>query len=255
MEPKKLSRQDIHEQILHYSKKIYCYSFFEYKSFVDENLPFDENFLNLLKAEYERKINQLYGTRIKKAGFPLIKSIHDFEYSQTIYPRFKPEEFSWLVSCEYIPRLEGAVLLGSSGLGKTHLAIAVGIEAVKMNYKVIFRRADTLLTEMIEAKDDKKLTELTTKLQNVDLFILDELGIQSYSKEEAGLLYRIINERYERKSTIITTNLNFSEWGRFIDDDKITKALIDRIINHSRILNMNGSESFRVKNALNKKKL
>jgi DNA replication protein DnaC len=227
----------------------------DYESIIEPDLPFEENLLRLFDAERERRLEGLYANRIKAAGFTDIESIHDFRFEPDIYPNLKQKEFSWLLSCEYVPRREGAVLMGSSGVGKTHLATAVGIEAIRKGLKVLFRRADRLITEMVEAKSEKRLTDLTDKIQNVDLFILDELGIQSYAAQEAGLLYRVINDRYKKKSTIITTNLKFSEWGAFIEDEKITKAIIDRIIEHSRILNMNGSESYRVKNALNKKKL
>ncbi|MDR2458157.1 MAG: IS21-like element helper ATPase IstB, partial [Clostridiales Family XIII bacterium] len=248
-----LSNLAVVKEVQDLAKSLYLEAFAEFEQYYVEGEPLEITLLKILKAQVQIRYDKLCATRIKNAGFPMLKTVHEFDFSPKIYPNVKEGQFSWLLSCEYIKDRQGAVLVGSSGLGKTHLAIAVGIEAINKGYRVLFRRADTLLTEMLEAKNNKILLDLSKKIENADLLILDELGIQSYSKEESGLLYRTINERYEKKSVILTTNLHFSEWGSFIPDEKISKATIDRIINHSRIINMNGSKSYRFTHTLDKK--
>ena len=138
------------------------------------------------------------------------------------------------------------ILIGNSVTGKTHMAIAVGIRACEENYRVAFRTAAALVNEMIEARNDNRLSIYIKQFKKIDLLIIDELGYVTFDLTAAELLFQLLATRYETMSTIITSNLGFSDWVKVFHDKTLTAAILDRITHHALILNMNG-KSFRRK--------
>ena len=150
-----------------------------------------------------------------------------------------------LARCEYIDRRENAIALGNSGTGKTHIALGLGLAACQKGLSVGFTTAAALVHELMEARDDKQLLRFQKRLANHKLLIVDELGFVPLSKTGAELLFEIFSQRYERGSTLVTSNLPFDEWTEVFGSERLTGALLDRLTHHVHILEMNG-ESYRL---------
>ena len=209
-----------------------------------------EQFLcELMSREVEqRQLNQQV-RRMRAARFPLKKSLDDFDFKNL--PHVEEAVVWQLATGEFIDRHENIIMIGNPGTGKTHLAIGLGIRLCKQKYKVLFYTAANLVTELVEARDDQRLSRLEQKLEKVDLLIVDELSYLTFSKSQSELLFHVLSIRNERGSVIITTNLEFSRWGELFPDSMLTAALIDRLTHHAHILNMN-AESYRFKQRLSK---
>lgn len=209
-----------------------------------------EQFLcELMSREVEqRQLNQQV-RRMRAARFPLKKSLDDFDFKNL--PHVEEAVVWQLATGEFIDRHENIIMIGNPGTGKTHLAIGLGIRLCKQKYKVLFYTAANLITELVEARDDHRLSRLEQKLEKVDLLIVDELSYLTFSKSQSELLFHVLSIRNERGSVIITTNLEFSRWGELFPDSMLTAALIDRLTHHAHILNMN-AESYRFKQRLSK---
>ncbi len=150
-----------------------------------------------------------------------------------------------LARCEYIDRNENVIALGNSGTGKTHVAIGLGLAACQKGLKVGFTTAASLVHELIEARDEKRLLRMQKQLASYKLLIVDELGFVPLSKTGAELWFEIFSQRYERGSTLVTSNLPFDEWTEVFGTERLTGALLDRLTHHVHILEMNG-ESYRL---------
>lgn len=218
----------------------------------DPNGSFSDILLMLMKAEYEqRQINQNQ-RRLKQAGFPFTKTLEEMDLSRYKGDITRPF-VNELASCQFIQEHRNITMFGNPGRGKTHMAIGLGLKACSQGMRVIFKNAASLSTELTEARDDYTLGKLEKKLRKADLLILDEMGYVSFNKYQSELLFKVIADRSERGSTIITTNLAFSEWPTLFENDSMIAAMIDRLTFQSYVLDMNG-ESYRLSKTKNSRK-
>ena len=184
--------------------------------------------------------------RIKQARFPTTKSLDSFEFKSL--PSLNKVMVMELARCEYINANENIIAVGNSGTGKTHIALGLGLAACQKGLAVGFVTASSLVHELLEARDDKRLLRLQKQLAKYRLLIIDELGYVPLSPSGAELLFEVFSQRYERGSTIVTSNLPFDEWTSTFGSERLTGALLDRLTHHVHILEMNG-ESFRLKHS------
>lgn len=215
----------------------------------DNNLSYEEYLLGVLEQEIHQRENNRIQKGIKKAAFPVIKTLETFEF-KAIPSLSKPKVLK-LMQGEYIRKRENVILVGSSGVGKTHIATALGYEACRQGFKVKFYTTAGLVNELLSAQQEYRLNKLEKQWLSPHLVILDELGYVPFSKIGAELLFQFYSARYERGSIIITTNLEFPKWTEVLGDEQMTAALLDRITHNAHILNING-ESYRFKQALAK---
>ena len=199
--------------------------------------------LRLAELELIDRERRMVERRIKAARFPVIKSLDSFDFK--VIPSLNKTLVLELARCEYIERRENLIALGNSGTGKTHIAPGLGLAACQKGLSVGFITAAALVHELIEARDDKQLLRFQKKLATYKLLIVDELGFVPLSKTGAELLFEVFSQRYERGSTLVTTNLPFDKWTEVFGSERLTGALLDRLTHHVNILEMNG-ESYRL---------
>jgi DNA replication protein DnaC len=181
--------------------------------------------------------------RIKAARFPVVKSLDSFDFAAI--PKLNKVQVLELARCEWIERRENVIALGPSGTGKTHVALGLGLAACQKGMSVGFTTAAALVSEMMEARDERRLLRFQKQMAAYQLLIIDELGFVPLSKTGAELLFELISQRYERGATLITSNLPFDEWTETLGSERLTGALLDRITHHVNILEMNG-DSYRL---------
>ncbi len=205
---------------------------------------------DLLSIEVkEREVNRI-NRLVKAAAFPVIKTLDSFVWNNNIelpqgITRQEVEDFS------FIERKENLILMGAVGTGKSHLASAIGLEACQSGKKVKFYTAAGLANLLFEKNKKGLLNHFLTSLKKVDLIILDEVGFIPLHKDASELLFQVVSDSYERRSMIITSNLEFSHWNSIFGDNRLTAALVDRLIHHSHILIFSG-ESYRLAQSMNR---
>lgn len=211
-----------------------------------------EFLLELFTLELEYRDIKRRNTYIKQAKFDVMKTFEDYTFEDIKIPKsITPNE---IINSSFIDKKENIILYGNVGSGKTHLAIATGIAACNNGKRVKFRRTASLVNELVEAKKHGTLAKLMKNLEKCDLLICDEWGYVPVDTNGAKLLFGVIADCYERKSLIITTNLEFTKWNEIFYDEKLTSAIIDRIIHHSHLLDFSKRDSRRLQNSLIKLK-
>jgi len=208
-----------------------------------EGLDHVQFLARLVEMEMIDRDRRMVERRIKAAKFPAAKSLDSFDFKAI--PKLNKMQVLELARCEWIERRENVIALGPSGTGKTHVALGLGLAACQKGLPVRFITAATLVSELMEARDERRLLRLQKQLANVKLLIIDELGFVPLSKTGAELLFEMISQRYERGATLITSNLPFDEWTETFGTERLTGALLDRLTHHVNILEMNG-ESYRL---------
>ncbi len=208
-----------------------------------ENVDHVRYLARLVELELLDREARMIERRIKAAKFPAPKSLDAFDFDAI--PSLNKRLVLDLARCEFVERRENVVALGPSGVGKTHVAIGLGLAACRRGVKTRFATAAAIVHELIEARDEKRLLRLQRQLAGYELLIIDELGFVPLSKTGAELLFELIGQRYERGSTIVTSNLPFDEWTATFGEERLTGALLDRLTHHVHILEMNG-QSYRL---------
>lgn len=235
------------EQIRMLARQLKIPTFGNYSNILRQcksDADFSDLLLELMLAESASRQENQTKRRLKVAGFPFQKTLDEFDMSQlndSVSPAFLRE----LASCKFIQERKNIVMIGNPGRGKTHIAIALGIRACLQGFRVLFKNASTLSVELTEARDNYQLGKLERQLEKTDLLILDELSYLSFNRYESDLLFKVLSDRSERTSTIVTTNLPFSRWTELFENTTMVSALVDRLTFRSHVLDMNGP-SFRL---------
>src|SRR3984957_18228222 len=212
----------------------------------EEHWGYEEFLHEVLSAEQTSRRDSAVRHRLREARFPEMKTIDTFDFAATDGV-VSATQIAELARGEWIGRAQNVIFAGPIGTGKTHLAIALGVEAARQRRRVLFARAADIVRTLLEARDARELGRLQRRLQKVDLLVLDELGFVPFDRAGGELLFNLLTERYERRSVIVTTNLAFAEWVKvFGGDEKLTTALLDRLAHHATVIATKG-KSFRMR--------
>lgn len=196
----------------------------------------------LVEQEVQTRDQNRINRRIKAARFPVFKELADFDFSRI--PSLNKTQILDLARGEYIKKCHSLIFIGNPGLGKTHIATALALEACRQGHKVRFWTAAALVNELIAAQDEQRLHKFISASQKLQLVILDELGFIPFTPNGAQALFTFCSELYERVALIVTTNLQFSDWVQVFGDEPLTAALLDRLTHHANIVELIG-ESYR----------
>ncbi len=213
---------------------------------LDERLEYAKNknlshveFIELLcEDENNNRRDNSYKKRYNKAKFPAHKTIEDFDFS--FQPSINQKIINDALVCHFVKEHRNIVFIGNPGVGKTHLAVAIGQSALSKNFKVLYSSVSEMLYQLHISKADNSYYKKMQEYLLPDLLILDELGFKKIPNYSSDDFFEIISKRYERGSCIITTNKQFEQWGDIFSDSILASAIIDRVVHHSTIFKING---------------
>ena len=199
---------------------------------------------HLLSEELKHKISRKTENMLKWSGFPFHKTIDDFDFS--FQPSIDRSVIDELMTMRYIHNTENVVFLGPPGVGKTHLSIALGMRSIMSDIPAYYISAVKLVQTLKRDYDLKRLEYRIKTYSRFKLMIVDEIGYLPLTREESNLFFQFVSSRYEKRSTLYTSNKSFSEWGEVLGDPIMTAAVLDRILHHCTVINIKG-ESYRLK--------
>lgn len=211
-----------------------------------ENIDYVGFLLRLCERELAERERHACARRLKAARFPQVKSLDEFDF--TAQPSLNRASVLELARCEFIERRESVILLGGPGTGKTHVAIGLAAAACQRGKRVRFFRVTELLTQLLEAREERVLGRLRSQLARLELLVLDEFGYVPASQVGAELLFDVISTSYEKTSVIVTTNLPFERWTEVLGSERLVGATLDRLTHRCHLLEATG-ESYRLKEA------
>ena len=206
--------------------------------------PFLEVFCDLLDHELTQRRQRAAKTRLKLSRLPSLKYIEDFKVEEV--EGITQKKLNELCSLAFIERNENVVLMGPSGLGKTHILSALVYKACSEGYTAYFMSAQEIIEELLKAKRQNRLKRKLASFCKPHLLAIDEIGYETFTKEEATSFFNLVAARYEKSSIVITTNKTFGQWGELMGDNAIATATLDRLLHHAEVVIMKG-ESYRVK--------
>lgn len=208
---------------------------------------FDTYLLDVLNEECRGREQSRLKKLLKKADFSHVKTLEEYSFDSITFPGSCSEET--LTSLAFLERSENVLMLGAVGTGKTHLAIALGFQACKLGKETRFFRVADLINKLQERHGNGTLAAFLRGLRKADLVILDEVGYVPFHKTGSELLFNLISDCYEKRSIIVTSNLEFGRWNSIFGDTHMTQALVDRLVHHAHILGFIG-ESYRLRQAM-----
>jgi DNA replication protein DnaC len=227
---------------LHKVQEIYSA---EAESAARTNLSYQDYLLRLVEQQILSKIDGSINRKMQRACFPQVKRLEEFDFSYQ--PKLNEKLIRELSGLEFLRSAKNIIFVGAPGVGKTHLAISIGIKATNAMKRVLFYTAEKLTEELASAEVSGQLNKKLDILSRVDLLIIDELGYLSLSKQTSRLFFQMVSKRYEKGSIIVTSNKPFEQWGEIFNDDIVASAILDRLLHHSYPFLING-KSFRLKN-------
>ena len=220
----------------------------EIRDFVTANgLSFTEGLPRLSNYEVDFKEQNACRSMVKSAAFPFVKELEDFDFG--FQPGVSEQEMREFTSLGFLEKNENIVFLGPSCVGKTHLATSIGIAAAKKRMSTYFIKCHDLLQQLKKAKLENRLDARMKHFCHYRLLIVDEFGYLPVDKEDSNLFFQLVDARYERKSTILTTNMNFNEWDGVFYDAVVANAIMDRVLHHAHVVPISG-KSYRLKDHL-----
>ena len=202
-----------------------------------------EYLLKVLQSEIEYRSSKRRNLHLKQAGFDNIKTFENYDFKKITIPATLT--LDKLKTLDFMNRKENLILYGRNGAGKSHMATALGVEACMQGKKVKFYKTAALVNELTDAKSSGALTKLLKRLSKLDLLICDEWGYIPFERKGIQMLFEAVSSCYEKRSLVITTNLPFDEWNTIFYDEKLTMAMIDRIVHHGHLI-MHEGQSYRL---------
>jgi len=208
------------------------------------NLDYRTFLTRALSAEWQGRQQRGVEARLKQARFPWHKTLEQFDFD--FQPSLDRQQVRELAGLAFVERAQNVILLGPPGVGKTHLAVALGVKAVESGYSALFLTLETLMTRLTRARHENRLERILQQLAYPRLLILDEIGYLPLSRDEASLFFRLLVRRYERGSLVVTSNKSFADWGEIFNDQVLAAAILDRLLHQATTLNIKG-DSYRLK--------
>lgn len=209
---------------------------------VDDGLAHTEYLFRLLHDEVDRRESKQLTQRLRRANFEAMKSIEDFDFQ--FNPNVPKAKVLDLATCQFVERKANVVIVGKTGVGKSHLAQALGQRACRAGYSALYIAAHDMLTQLRASRADQSYDKKLARFTSPDLLILDDLGLRPLTGDEPLDLYEIIRSRYERGAMVITSNRDTAEWYPLFGDSLLASAAMDRLLHHVHVLDIDG-ESYR----------
>lgn len=213
-------------------------------SYKDSSKTFIDSLLKLTDAEIASRDERARKINIVVSSFPYVKTIKDFDFNYQ--PQVNKNQIEDLCTLRFLESKSNIVFIGSPGVGKTHLATAIGVEAASQRVSTYFINFSALMAKIKKAVAEKREEEVIKHYLKYTLLIIDEIGYLPIDKETAYVFFQLIAARYEKRSTILTTNQPFAKWGEVFGDSVIASAIIDRLVHHCDIIKITGT-SYRIK--------